>query len=46
MNSIKKIKFVYDRNNSGINIGQLIKPLENISFIEVCDQREQKQAHG
>ena len=46
MNSIKKIKFVYDRNNSGINIGQLIKPLENVSFIEVCDQREQKQAHG
>ena len=46
MNQIKKIKFIYDRNNNGISMGQLIKPLENVSFIEVCDQREQKQAHG
>ena len=42
MNQIKKIKFIYDRNNNGISMGQLIKPLENVKFIEVYDQREQK----
>ena len=42
MNQIKKIKFIYDRNNNGISMGQLIKPLEKVRFIEVYDQREQK----
>ena len=46
LNQIKKVKFIYDRNNQSINMAQLIKPLENVTFIEVCDQREQKQAHG
>lgn len=46
LNQIEKIKFTYDRNNQSINMAQLIKPLENVSYIEVCDQREQKQAHG
>ena len=43
LNQIKKVNFIYDRNQP-INMQSLLKPLENVTYLEVNDQRDQKQA--